>query len=157
MTNLEAQIQSLIDNAPNDGTTPKLVTTIAPVLKAIAQKLQHSQYYIVQDLQERWVLTTLSNKANPDLEKQVVYAFPNLQDVALSSPGGIDPQAIAKPTPVIDILFQLMALEPVDSIVFFETPGTTSHSTEILRNDLQKIIAEHLQKYISRQVPPDIA
>jgi hypothetical protein len=157
MTNIEAQIQSLIDNAPNDGMTPKLVATIAPALKAIAQKLQHPQYYIVQDLQERWVLTTLSNKANPDLEKQVVYAFPRIQDVSLSSPGGIDSQAIAKPIPVIDILFQLVALEPVDSIVFFETPGTTKNPTEVLRTDLQRMIQKKLQQHIPKQVPPDIA
>ena len=156
MTNIEAQIQSLIDNAPDDGMTPKLVATIAPTLKAIAQKLQHPQYYIVQDLQERWVLTTLRNKANPDLEKQVVYAFPRIQDVSLSSSGEIDPQAIAKPLPVIDILFQLVALEPVNSIVFFETPGTTKNATEVLRTDLQRMIQQKLQQ-IYKQDPPDIA
>ncbi|MBD2292858.1 hypothetical protein H6G06_05010 [Anabaena sphaerica FACHB-251] len=158
MTNLEAQIQSLIDNAPDDGITPKLVNTIAPVLKAIAQKLQHLQYYILQNLQERWVLTTLSNRANPDLEKRVVYAFPRLQDVSLSSSVGLDPQAVAKPIPVIHILFQLVALEPVDSIVFFETPGSTSNAIEVLRTDLQTMIEQKLQQHIpTKQVPPDIA
>lgn len=158
MTDIEAQIQSLIDNAPDDGITPKLVATIAPALRAIAQKLQHSQYYIVQNLQERWVLTTLSNRANPDLEKQVVYAFPRLQDVSLSSSTQIDPEAVAKPIPVIHILFQLVALEPVDSIVFFETPGTTSIATEVLRTDLQKMIEQKLQQHLpTQQVPPDIA
>ena len=157
MTNIEAQIQSLIDNAPDDGMTPKLVATVAPILRAIAQKLQHSQYYIVQDLQERWVLTTLSNKANPDLEKQVVYAYPRIQDVSLSSSIGVDPQAVAKPIPVINILFQLVALEPVDSIVFFETPSTTDNATEILRTDLQTMIHKKLQQHIPKQAPPDIA
>ncbi|WP_353931717.1 hypothetical protein WJM97_03780 [Okeanomitos corallinicola TIOX110] len=157
MTNIEAQIQSLIDNAPDDGMTPKLVATIAPVLRAIAKKLQHPQYYIVQNLQERWVLTTLINKANPDLEKRVVYAFPRLQDASLSSFAGVDPQAVAKPMPVVDILFQLIALEPVDSIVFFETPGTTNNTTEVLRNDLQTMIAQKLQQNIPKRVPPDIA
>ncbi|MFM2064650.1 MAG: hypothetical protein RLZZ507_4321 [Cyanobacteriota bacterium] len=158
MTNLEAQIQLLIDNAPQDGMTPKLVATIAPVLRAIAQKLRHPQYYILQNLQERWVLTTLSNRANPELEKRVVYAFPRLQDVSLSSSVGLDPQAVAQPMPVIHILFQLVALEPVDSIVFFETPGTTSNAIEVERTDLQKMIEQKLQQHIpSKQVPPDIA
>lgn len=158
MTNLEVQIQSLIDNAPQDGITPLLIDTIAPQLKAIAQKLRYPQYYILQNLQERWVLTTLSNRANPELEKQVVYAFPQLQDVSLLSSTGLDPELVAKPIPVIHILFQLVALEPVDSIVFFETPGTTSHAIEVKRTDLQKIIQQKLQQHLSnQQFPPDIA
>ncbi|MBC5795483.1 hypothetical protein H5968_10055 [Sphaerospermopsis sp. LEGE 00249] len=163
MKNLEAQIQLLIDNAPQDGLTPELVANIAPVLRAIAQNLQHSQYYILQNLQERWVLTTLKHKANAALkgtteEKRVVYAFPRLQDVSLVSSIGVSPQAVAKPMPVIHILFQLVALEPVDSIVFFETPGTTSNAMEVERTDLQKMIEQKLQEHIlSKQVPPDIA
>jgi len=163
MKNLEAQIQLLIDNAPQDGVTPQLVANIAPVLRAIAQNLQHSQYYILQNLQERWVLTTLKHKANAALkgtteEKRVVYAFPRLQDVSLVSSIGVSPQAVAKPMPVIHILFQLVALEPVDSIVFFETPGTTSNAMEVERTDLQKMIEQKLQEHIlSKQVPPDIA
>lgn len=163
MKNLEAQIQLLIDNAPHDGVTPQLVANIAPVLRAIAQNLQHSQYYILQNLQERWVLTTLKHKANAALkgtteEKRVVYAFPRLQDVSLVSSIGVSPQAVAKPMPVIHILFQLVALEPVDSIVFFETPGTTSNAMEVERTDLQKMIEQKLQEHIlSKQVPPDIA
>lgn len=158
MTNLEVQIQLLIDNAPQDGVTPKIVATVAPVLRAIAQKLQHPQYYILQNLQERWILTTLKHKANPELEQRVVYAFPRLQDVSLSSSAGLDPQVVAKPIPVIHILFQLVALEPVDSIVFFETPGTTSNAIEVRRTDLQKMIEQQLQQTLpSQQVPPDIA
>jgi hypothetical protein len=164
MKNLEAQIQLLIDNAPQDGVTPQLVATIAPVLRAIAQKLKHSQYYILQNLQEHWVLTTLKHKAHAalekrTLEKRIVYAFPSLQDVALSSSfGPVDPQTVPKPMPVIHILFQLVALEPVDSIVFFETPGTTTNAIEVERTDLQIMIQQKLQQHISsREVPPDIA
>ncbi|MBD2693088.1 hypothetical protein [Anabaena catenula] len=158
MTDLEAQIQLLIDNAPQDGMTPKILDTIAPALRTIAQKLRYPQYYILQNLQENWILTTLSNKANPELEKRVVYAFPRLQDVSLFSSVGLNPQTIAKAIPVIHILFQLVALEPVDSIVFFETPGTTSNANEVGRTELQKLIQQHLQQHRpNRQVPPDIA
>jgi hypothetical protein len=158
MTDLEVQIQLLIDNAPQDGVTPQLVATIAPALRAIAQKLRHPQYYILQNLQESWVLTTLSNRANPELEKRVVYAFPRLQDVALSSSAGLDPQVVAKVIPVIHILFQLVALDPVDSIVFFETPGTTSNAIEVQRTELQNLIQQNLQQHKpSQQVPPNIA
>ncbi|MDP5339065.1 MAG: hypothetical protein NWQ28_10890, partial [Nodularia sp. (in: cyanobacteria)] len=93
---LKSQIELLINNAPRDGLTPHLVSAISPVLIAIAKKLRHSQYYILQNSEESWVLTTLSNRANPGLERRVVYAFPTIQDVSLTSPAGLDPQMLAK-------------------------------------------------------------
>ncbi|MBD2252172.1 hypothetical protein [Nostoc parmelioides] len=155
---LEAQIQLLINNAPNDGVTPHLVAAIAPLLVAIAQKLRHTQYYILQDSEGSWVLTTLSNRANPGIEKRVVYAFPTIQDVSLISPAGLDPHISGMITPVTHILFQLVALEPVDSIVFLETPGKTTHTFELRRRDFQKRIQQQLKKQRSpKPIPPDIA
>lgn len=155
---LEAQIQLLIDNAPRDGMTPNLIAAIAPALRTIAQKLRHSQYYILQNSESSWVLTTLSNLTNPGLEKRVVYAFPTIQDVSLISPAGLDPQMLAKIIPVTHILFQLVALEPVDSIVFLETPGKTTHTVEIRRTELEKLMHKHLRQQRSpKQIPPDIA
>ncbi|MFQ4146820.1 hypothetical protein [Chlorogloeopsis sp. ULAP02] len=162
--NLEAQIQLLIENAPKDGRTPKLVAAIAPALSAIAQQLSHSNYYVLQNLDQEWVVTTLSNRGNPQQQKRVVYAFSTLQDIPTSYGAGLDPQVIATPMPVTHILFQLMALEPVDSIVFVDTNVIRSTSTsdtneiEIRRADLQNIIKQILhQKRNSAPVPPDIA
>ncbi|WP_392533805.1 hypothetical protein [Nostoc sp. C117] len=155
---LEAQIQLLIDNAPRDGITPNLIAAIAPVLRAIAQKLCHSQYYILQNSEGNWVLTTLSNRANPGLEKRVLYAFPTIQDVSLISTAGLDPQMLAKITPVTHILFQMVALKPVDSIVFLETPGKTTHTVEVRRTELEKLIQQQLRQQRSpKHIPPDIA
>ena len=155
---LDAQIQLLIDNAPHDVITPQLVAAIAPVLKAIAHQLRHPQYYILQSLDSEWVLTTLSNLANPKLEKRVVYAFPTLKDATLTIDAGLDSQVIATAIPVTHILFQLVALEPVDSIVFFETSGTTTNTVEVRRTDFQNQIQKYLQKTRSpKPVPPDIA
>ncbi|MDB9446989.1 hypothetical protein PN447_11825, partial [Anabaena sp. CS-542/02] len=47
--------------------------------------------------------------------------------------------------PVTHILFQLLALEPVDSIVFLETPGQTTHTVEIQRSELQNILQNQMQ------------
>ncbi|BAY11590.1 hypothetical protein [Calothrix sp. NIES-2098] len=155
---LEAQIQLLIDDAPHDGITPQLVAAIAPALKAIAHQLRYPQYYILQSLESEWVLTTLSNRANPQLEKRVVYAFPTLKDATVTSSAGLDSQVIATAIPVTHILFQLLALEPVDSIVFFETPGMTNNTVEVRRTDLQNQIQQKLQPSNTRKrVPPDIA
>lgn len=170
---LEAQIQLLIDNAPQDGVTPQLITAIASVLRAIAQTLRHQQYYILQNLENQWIMTTLSNRTNSQMEKHVVYAFPSLQDATSNTDVGSDPQVIAAPVPVTHLLFQLVALEPVDSIVFFETSGTTANAVEIPRHQLQSQIQKILQpnttqtnqikanprsKYRNpNQIPPDIA
>ncbi|MFB2770222.1 hypothetical protein ACE1AT_13180 [Pelatocladus sp. BLCC-F211] len=157
---LKAQIQSLIDNAPQDGITPKLVAAIAPALSAIAQKLRHPQYHILQNLDQQWVLTTLSNRGNPQEEKQVIYAFPTLQDIPTSYSAGLDPQVIAAPIPVTHILFQLLALEPVDSIVFFDTAESNINGIEVRRSDLQHLVQQQLQKNrppFKGEVPTDIA
>ncbi|MDZ8055246.1 MAG: hypothetical protein RMX68_001950 [Aulosira sp. ZfuVER01] len=155
---LEAQIQLLIDDAPHDGVTPQLVAAIAPALKAIAYELRYPQYYILQSLDSEWVLTTLSNRANPKLEKRVVYAFPTLKDASLTLSTGLDSQVIATGIPVTHILFQLLALESVDSIVFFETPGTANNTVEVRRTDLQNQIRQKLQpSNTPKQVPPNIA
>ncbi len=153
---LQAQIRSLIDDAPQDGITPQLITAIAPVLEAIAQKLRHTQYYILQDLESRWVLTTLSNRKTPEVQKHVIYAFPTLEDVSLHSSTGLDAQVTALQVPVTHILFQLIALEPVDSIIFLEIPGTTDNGVEIRRDELQQLIQQQLRQKPS-QIPPDIA
>ncbi len=160
--NVDEQIQLLIDNAPQDGTTPGVVAAIAPGLKLLAGQFRHSQYYILQNLDQDWVLTTLSNRANPGVEKRVIYAFPNLQDIPVATTG-LDPQVIAVPIPVTHILFQLVALETVDSIVFFETPGNLSNGIEIRREDIQNLIQVQLKQNSSAaivspsQLPPDIA
>ena len=155
---LQAQIQFLIKNAPQDGITPQLVAAIAPALIQIAQKLRLPQYYILQNPFGDWVLTTLSNKSNPQLQKQVIYAYPTLQDVSTTSGVGFDPQMIAAPIGVIEILFQIVALQPVDSIIFFDTPGTTANAVEIPRLQVNSIIESSLQQNSRRSdVPPDIA
>lgn len=160
---LDEQIQSLIDLAPQDDITPQVVAAIAPGLKLLAGQLRHSQYYILQNFDQDWVLTTLSNRANPAAEKRVIYAFPSLQDVPAVAAAGLDPQVIAVPIPVTHILFQLVGLETVDSTVFFETPGDLTTGIEVRREDLQNLIQVQLKQNPSAprsspsQLPPDIA
>ncbi|OLP18767.1 hypothetical protein BST81_08975 [Leptolyngbya sp. 'hensonii'] len=155
---LDQQIQVLIEYAPKDGVTPKVVEAIAPALKRIAQKLRHPQYYILQTLEQSWILTTISNRANPGLEKNVIYAFSTLKDVAAGSQQSLrDSQILALPVPAIHILFQMMAMETVDSVVFFETPGNVDTGTEIKRTELQTLIQSYLQANFSSNIPPNIA
>lgn len=159
---LDQQIQVLIDNAPQDGVTPKVVEAIAPVLKLLAGSLQHSEYYILQTPDQGWVLTTLSNRAQPHIEKNVVYAFPTFKDAAAFQQLP-DPQVIPMTVPVTHILFQMFAMDTVDSTVFFDAPGNLSTGKEVRREDLQNLIQTHLQQIQLAPIdnpgnlPPDIA
>jgi hypothetical protein len=158
MVELERQIQALIDDAPQDGTTPTAVRTIAPALKMIAEQLQHPQYYVIQTLDHGWVMTTLTHRNQPSAEKNVIYAFPTLEDVASSPHPLRDPQMIAIPIPVTHILFHMLAMKTVDSAVFFEIPGNTKSGTEITRKNLKHIIQLSLQKTRTNlHLPPDLA
>ncbi len=159
---LEQQIQVLIENAPQDGTTPKIVEAIAPVLTLIANQLRHSDYHILQTLDQGWVVTTLSNRAQPNVEKNVIYAFPTLKD-ATDFQSVADPQIIVATVPVTHILFQMLAIDTITSIVFFNTPGNLTAGTEVRRDDLQQLIQIQLQQTHStprsypNNLPPDIA
>lgn len=157
---LDQQIQTLIKNAPQDGNTPQVVEAITPALKLLAQQLQHLQYYILQTREQNWVLTTLSHRTQPELEKRVIYAFPTLKDASSSV---VEDNIMATHIPVIHILFQMVAIEPLDSLIFFETPGNLTTATEVKREDVQKLIGVYLQQYQppsssnSTKIPTDFA
>lgn len=157
---LDQQIQTLIKNAPQDGNTPQVVEAITPALKLLAQQLQHLQYYILQTREQNWVLTTLSHRTQPELEKRVIYAFPTLKDASSSV---VEDHIMATHIPVIHILFQMVAIEPLDSLIFFETPGNLTTATEVKREDVQKLIGVYLQQYQppsssnSTKIPTDLA
>jgi len=156
---LDIQIQTLINNAPQDGNTPQIVEAIAPALKLLAKQLQHSQYYILQTYAQNWVLTTLGHRSQSELEKRVIYAFPTQKDASSSIS---EDNVVAAPMPVIHILFQMIAIQPLDSLVFFEKPGDLTTATEVKREDVQKLISIYLRQYQassssnSSKIPPDI-
>ncbi len=152
--NLDEQLQDLIQHAPQDGVTPDAVGAIAPALRFIAEQLRHADYYILQTLEEGWMMTTLSNRDQPDTQKNVIYAYSALKD-ATSDPSAKDPQVVALPTPVTHILFQMVAMSHIDSLIFFEEPGNFNIATEVSRENLYAILQLHLQQ--ATPVPPDIA
>ena len=157
--NIDQQIQELIDDAPQDGSTPTLVATIAPVLKFLASQLRRTQYYIVQTLDQNWAITALENRTQPGLEKNVIYAFSNLKDVSAGPYPMHDPQMLALPVPVTHVLFQMLATEMIHSVIFFDAPGNTTAGTEITREQLSGLIESHLlqTQQLDATLPPDIA
>jgi len=152
---LDQQIQALIEKAPRDGSTPQILQAIAPALVLIAQQLQHLEYSILQAVDQSWAIVVLSNLKEPGREKRVIYAWTSLKDASQAAAAEGDR---LRPVllPVTHILFQMIALEGLDSIVFFESPGNQEVGTEIPREQVQNLINVYLQQYRSGP-PPDIA
>lgn len=159
---LDEQIQVLVDDAPRYGAESNDINLIAPVLKAIAEQLKHTQYYILQNLEQQWLTITLSDQAQSGqaqsgVTKTVVYAFPDLGTAKANTSALNDPQLVALPIPVIHLLFQMLAMKPVGSIVFFETSANLQSGIELSRQNLQILIEQHLQSLRSANIPTDIA
>jgi hypothetical protein len=162
---LDQQLQALIDEAPNDGSTPDLIASIAPVLKAIAQRLQHPQYYVVQTLDQNWVMLTLNHRTQTETEKNVIYAFSSLKDISQSPFDLSDPNLMALPIPVTHVLFQMLSMGQDYSTIFFETPGSTLVGTEVQRSEIEEMIHQFWQSQadavpqsnVQSNIPSDIA
>ncbi|HEY9771415.1 MAG TPA: hypothetical protein V6C71_23465 [Coleofasciculaceae cyanobacterium] len=152
--NLEQQLEIIIKDAANYGVpTIVIEQAIAPVLKLFADQLQHLEYYVLQNLAEDWVLTTITN---PQLkqDKKVIYAFVSVQDAATFQ-GKINPDLIAMPIFVIQLLFRLFSLQQVDSIIFLEDSQNFNRGTEIKRDRLSELIHQQIKQLGS--IPPNIA
>lgn len=153
--NIDEQIQQLIEQAPQYGVRTEEIRLIAPAFKSVASQLQHSQYYILQNLAQSWVMTTLKHRTQPEFTKNVVYAYPSLEAVKASITT-LDPEIMALPIPVIQILFQMLAMEPVDSIIFFESAGDQT-GIEVSRQGLRQSIEQYVQFLRRSSSPSDIA
>lgn len=153
--NLQQQIEALIAASPQDGQTPAAVAAIAPVLQQFAQQLKQNQYYIVESADQQWQVTTLRHREKPELEKTVIYAYRDPAEAAASSP----PPLRVVSQGVIALLFQLIALEGVDSLIFMENSRQRSSGKEIRRQSLQEQVQRKLQECLPQLLglPADLA
>ncbi|ELS02133.1 hypothetical protein Xen7305DRAFT_00018440 [Xenococcus sp. PCC 7305] len=144
--NLDQQLQILIKNAPNYGV-PALVIekAIAPVLRKFAEQLKFSEYYILQNPTEDWVMFKVKDNPQQDSEKTVIYAFTSHQD-AIQFNRKQDDGIVANPLPTTHILFRLFSVKQINSIVFFNKVEKMEQGIELQRKDLQNLIQEQLQK-----------
>lgn len=144
---IDQQLEKLIVEAPQERGMPQVIEyAIAPILKLIAQQLQHQDYYILQNTEEKWQVTTLRHRENHNLTKRVIYGFPSWEDGESFAKHSDDTELMALSVPVVNILFELLAFEEVDSVIFFDESENYDHRTEIYREKLQKLIREQLKK-----------
>ncbi|GAB4226295.1 MAG: hypothetical protein Kow0049_05190 [Stanieria sp.] len=152
---LEQQLQTLIKDAAEFDIAPiVLQQAVAPVLKLLAQQLNHLEYFVLQNFSQDWVIITINNLQETNQEKQVIYAFTTVKDAATFQ-GSDDPDILAVPIPVTHLLFQLFSVQQIDSIIFFDTPGNLNQGVEVKRDRLEALIFQQIQQL--KQIPPDLA
>ncbi|PZO14868.1 MAG: hypothetical protein DCF25_14450 [Leptolyngbya foveolarum] len=153
---INQQIQKLIENAPPEANIKQAIEVVSPVIRTVAQQLQHLEYYILQSVSNQWLQATVAHKDNPSQPKRVIYAYPSLAAAAGDRLAKSNPGLMALPIPVARLLFQLPSIEPVDSLIFLET-DSRDQAIEVRRDDLKKMFQAHLQQNMKPQVPPNIA
>ena len=153
---INQQIQALIEDAPLGGNLKQAIEVVAPVIRTVAQQLQHSEYYILQSVSNQWLQATVAHKDNPAKAKRVVYAYPSLAAAAGDRLAKSNPGLMALPIPLARLLFQLPSIEPVDSMIFLETESR-NQAIEVRRSDLKQMFQAHLQQNMRPSIPPNIA
>jgi hypothetical protein len=154
---IQAQIETLIANAPQDQQTLAGVRAIAPALERIAQELKYPAYCILQSLDQRWQTTTLKHRQQPKREKTVIYAYADRQDAISAGQVQLSHQLLVVSAPLIQLLFQMLSLEGVDSFIFLEDSSNLNAGKEITRQEIQLAVHAQLQKLVQPTPPPDLA
>ena len=151
---LQAQIQALIDDAPADEATRDGVQVVAIALGEIAQGLTHTEYYILQNFQEQWQITTLQHRTQEKLQKTVLYAYGSLSD---ATKVGQSDELIAAPVPVVQLLFQFFSFDTVDSFLFVEDSQQPDQIRELKRQDLQSLVQAYLKAHVASETDSSTA
>ena len=150
---IEQQLKLLTVDAASHGVPVVVMErAIAPVLKMLATQLQHDEYYVLQNLESEWVLTTIEN-AKLKQQKKVIYAFVTVRD-AMTFQGKNNPDLIAAPISVIQLLFRLFSLHQADSIIFMNNSSDLNNGIEVKGDRLRNLIQQQIEKL--QQNPPYI-
>ncbi len=143
---IEAQVQTLIAESPPDLSNSGGMQIVAAVLGQVALNLEHQEYFLLQNLQQQWQITTLQHRSQPELQKTVLYAYGYLADATRE---GQSADLIAVPIPVVQLLFQVFSVEQVDSLIFVDKPGNREQVRELKRKDLQATVQNALSAHFT--------
>jgi hypothetical protein len=142
---LQDQIQALIENAPDDEVTQEGVQVVAAALGEVAQGLGHPEYYVLQNFQQQWQVTTLQHRTQDTVQKTVLYAYAHLTD---ATQAGQSDDLIAVPVPIVQLLFQFFSFENVDSFLFLDNVHNPDQIREIKLQDLQALVHAFLEQHL---------
>jgi hypothetical protein len=145
---LQAQIQALIEDAPEDEITQEGIQVVAIALAEIAQGLAHTEYYVLQNFEGQWQVTTLQHRTQEELQKTVLYVYGSLTDATKVGQSG---ELIAAPVPVVQLLFQFFSFETVDSFLFIDDAQQPDQIRELKRQDLQALVQAYLKEHVTNK------
>jgi hypothetical protein len=142
---LTQQIQNLVADAPAD--LQSSIAALAPALEQAAIELKHLQYFVGVIATGQWIATTLQNRQSQQ-EIKVIYCFAKAADLQVFYEEAVSSAEL----PVIDLLFQLTALDDIDRLVFFDS-ADVSRGKNVNKLDLQRSIEQQLKSIAT--LPPD--
>lgn len=137
------QVTALIAEAPED--LQPAIAAMAPVLESAAKTLGKLSYWVGCSPEGDWLVVTLQHPQTKE-EKKAIYCFSHEADLQHSHQETLDTVEI----PTIDLLFQLLALEGIDQLVFFNSIEFSQGRT-LERAALQKAIEGHLKQVSQEQ------
>ena len=154
-TELNAQVNTLIQDAPNDRGTTQSVAKLSPLLAKFAlTRLNQAHYYLIQDpdgalLRETFIHPTQFT-AETTVEKTIVFAFLTLEEADLHRDNGLNADYLAVRTPTLEILFRFWALNWCDAVVFLERDSGSDRGQD------QTITHEALTTFLQQELatPP---
>jgi hypothetical protein len=111
---LTQQVTNLITEAPAD--LQPAIAAMAPILESAAKSLGQLSYWLGCSTEGDWMVVTLQHPQTKE-EKKAIYCFSHEADLRHSNKADMDVLEI----PTIDLLFQLLALDGVDQLVFFNS------------------------------------
>jgi hypothetical protein len=142
---IQTQVQTLINESPADESMQQGIQVVAEVLGQVAQGFGHLQYFVLQNLQNQWQVTTLQHRAQPDLQKTVLYAYGHLSDATRM---GKSEDLIALPIAIVPLLFQFFSFAEVESLLFIDEINNPDQIKELKRQDLQALVQDSLQQHL---------
>lgn len=142
---LDRQVRRLIDGAQQHQVSNEVMQIVTNILRAIAEQLDQPIYTILTAKNGAWLTVTLSNRNFPELEKQVVYAYPSYDVATIEARKLLELEPICQEMGVIDLLFQLLALKEIDSLIFFDQSRSGQQGKEISRQEIQNLCQRQLK------------
>jgi hypothetical protein len=142
---LTDQVITLIQDAPDDRTTPQGIATIAPLFAKIAlSRLNHAYYHVIQDEAGALLRIISTHSKHSSGEKTMVFAFSTEEEASLERDNLDEPNALIIKVAVLELLFRFWALNWCDALIFFDRPGDRTQGHAITHAELTNLLQQEL-------------
>ena len=150
--NLKPQIDALTELSVLMELPPGVFENeIIPLLIRYAKRLKRSHFFVWESSASgQWIIFRLQNVRNPRLEKTFLYAFSTEQD-AKNHPDFDPSDSRVVQVPVLQLLFESVVFEGLDSFIFYPYPKNYKNNIELSRRELLEAIQALLPSVVVGQ------